>query len=348
MAESPLDLMLAQIAELVQGKIKGDDRIVINGVAPFDQARRTDITMAAEAKYTHRIEGCQAGAVIVPENCPATVGNLLLVENPRAAFAKIMAHFHPEPKSRDMVSKTACIGQHVSLGKQVDIGDFVSIGNHACVGDRVILGPGVFLGDHVVIGDDTTIAANVVIKAHCHLGRRGLIQAGTVIGSDGFGFAQEGGRHLKIPQTGNVIIGEDVEIGANNTIDRGTFGSTRIGNGVKTDNLVHIAHNVDVGDYTLLLAQVAIAGSVTIGKHTILAGQVGVAPHVTLGDQVMVGPQSGVGKSIPDKQVFTGTPAMPHRLFLKVSQILKSLPDLRKRILRMEKKIKEIKVHTRQ
>ncbi len=192
MAESPLDLMLAQIAELVQGKIKGDDQIVINGVAPFDQAR-----------------------------------------------------------------------------------------------------------------------------------------------------------HLKIPQTGNVIIGEDVEIGANNTIDRGTFGSTRIGNGVKTDNLVHIAHNVDVGDYTLLLAQVAIAGSVTIGKHTILAGQVGVAPHVTLGDQVMVGPQSGVGKSIPDKQVFTGTPAMPHRLFLKVSQILKSLPDLRKRILRMEKKIKEIKVHTR-
>jgi UDP-3-O-[3-hydroxymyristoyl] glucosamine N-acyltransferase len=341
MPESPLPLRLAQIAELVQGEIKGDDQISIDGVAPFDQAGHTDIAMAAEAKYMNRIDASQAGALIVPDTCPATAGNLLLVKNPRAAFAKVMAHFHPMPLPQDRISNNVRMGQHGSMGKQVEIGDFVSIGHHVNLGDRVILGPGVVVGDHVSIGDDTRVAANVVIKAHCRLGRRVLIQAGTIIGSDGFGFAQEDGRHLKIPQTGNVIIGDDVEIGANNTIDRGTFGSTRIGNGVKTDNLVHVAHNVVVGDHTLLIAQVGIAGSVTIGKNTIIAGQVGVAPHVTIGDYVMVGPQSGVGKSIADKQVFTGSPAMPHRLFLKVSQILQSLPDLRKRILRLEKKLRE-------
>ena len=342
MAESPLSLRLAQIAELVQGKISGDDQIVISGVAPFDQASHTDIAMAAEATYMHRIEECQAGALIVPKTCPVTTGNLLLVENPRVAFAKVMAHFYPVPRSKDKISKTARIGEHVSLGRQVEIGDFVTIGDRVKLGDRVILGPGVVLGDHVLIGADTTIAANVVIQAHCRLGKRVLIQAGTVIGSDGFGFAQEAGRHLKIQQTGNVIIGDDVEIGANNCIDRGTFGSTRIGNGVKTDNLVHVAHNVVVGDHSLLIAQAGIAGSVTIGKHVILAGQAGVVPHVTIGDRAVVGPQSGVGKSVPDNHVVTGSPAMPHRLFLKVSQTLQSLPDIRKRVLRLEKKLREL------
>ena len=342
MVESSLNLQLAQIAELVQGKIKGDDQITIRGVAPFDQARPADITLAAEAKYMNRIEECQAGALIVPETCPATTGNLLLVENPRVAFSKVMAYFYPPPKSQNRISKTARIGQHVSLGKQVEIGAFVSVGDHVKLGDGVIIGPGAILEDHVIIGDDTRIATHVVIGARCRIGQRGIIQAGTVVGSDGFGYAQEEGRHLKIPQTGNVIIGDDVEIGANNTIDRGTFGSTRIGNGVKTDNLVHIAHNVVVGNHTLLIAQVGIAGSVTIGKQAILAGQVGVVPHITIGDQVVVGPQSGVGQSIPDKQVFTGTPAMPHRLWLKVAKILQSLPDLRKRILRLEKKLPEV------
>jgi len=342
MIESPINLRLGQLAKLANGKIKGDDQIVICGVAPFDQAGPTDIALAAEAKFLNRVEECQAGALIVPEACQVKVGNLLLVQNPRAAFAKVMAHYYPARQSQNSISNTASFGDDVSMGKRVEIGDFVSIGNHVKLGDRVILGPGVVLGDHVVIGDDTTIAANVVIGTHCRLGCRGLIQAGTVIGCDGFGFAQEEGRHLKIAQTGNVLIGDDVEIGANNTIDRGTFGSTRIGNGVKTDNLVHIAHNVVVGDHTLLIAQVGISGSVTIGKHTILAGQVGVVPHISIGDRVMVGPQSGVGKSIADNQVFTGSPAMPHRLFLKVAHILQRLPDLRKRILRLEKKLKEI------
>jgi len=285
--------------------------------------------------------------LIVPETCPVTAGNLLLVENPRAAFAKIMAHFHPVPTPQDKISKTASIGQQVSMGQQVEIGAFVSIGDHVRIGDRVSISPGVVLGDHVHIGNDGVVGPNVVIGARCRLGSRVLVQAGTVIGSDGFGFAQEDGRHLKIPQTGNVVIGDDVEIGANNTIDRATFGSTTIGNGVKTDNLVHIAHNVAVGDHTMLIAQVGIAGSVTIGKHTIIAGQAGVVPHITVGDHVIVGPQTGVGKPIPDHQVITGTPGMPHRLYLKVARIFQNLPDLRNRIRQMHRRLEKIEKQIR-
>ena len=333
---------LADIAKLVGGEARGDAHLEISGIAPFEEASAHDIALAAEAKYLNRIDACGAGALIVPTTCEATRGNLVLVENPRAAFAKVMALFYPPARPRDDINERASIGRKVSMGSPVQIGPFVTIGDHAVIGDRVILQPGVVLGEGVIIGDDVTIGANVVIAERCRIGSRVLIHAGTVIGADGYGFAEAGQDYLKIPQTGNVIIGDDVEIGANNTIDRATFGSTRIGNGVKTDNLVHVAHNVSVGDHTLLIAQVGIAGSVTIGKHVILAGQVGVAPHVTIGDSVMVGPQSGIAKSIPENQVVTGTPGMPHGLFLKVQRIIQTLPDLRKRLLRLEKKIDKI------
>ena len=339
MSAAPITLSLAEIAEMVRGEIRGDDQIEISGVAPFQEATGRDISLAAEAGFLNRMGESRAGAFIVPVTCPEIDGNLVLVENPRAAFAKIMARFHPQAEPCDAVSDKAHIGKHVSMGGQVQIGPFVSIGDRVVIGHRVTLHPGVVLGDGVTVGDDSVIESNVVIMERCRIGDRVLIHAGTVIGGDGFGFAQENGCHVKIPQTGNVVIGDDVEIGANNTIDRGTFGSTRIGNGVKTDNLVHVAHNVTVGDHTLLIAQVGIAGSVSIGKHVILAGQVGVVPHVAIGDHVMVGPQSGIAKSIPDNQVVTGSPVMPHKLYLKVQGILHNLPDLRKRILRLEKKL---------
>lgn len=339
MAIAQLTLSLAEIAELVQGKIRGDDQIEISGVAPFEEATEQDISLAAEAKFLNRIGESKAGALIVPMTCHAADGNLVLVENPRAAFAKVMARFYPRAKPGGAVSDRANIGEHVSMGGDVQIGPFVSIGNHVTIGHRVIIHPGVVLGDGVTVGNDVIIEPNVVIMECCCIGNRVLIHAGTVIGADGFGFAPEGEQYVKIPQTGNVVIGDDVEIGANNTIDRATFGSTRIGNGVKTDNLVHVAHNVSVGDHTLLIAQVGIAGSATIGKHAILAGQSAVAPHITIGDHVVVGPQSGIAKSISDNQVFTGSPGMPHKHFLKVQRIIQSLPDLRKRILHLEKKL---------
>jgi UDP-3-O-[3-hydroxymyristoyl] glucosamine N-acyltransferase len=344
MSVAQITISLAEIAELVQGNLRGDDHMEISGVAPFEEACGQDISLAAEAKFLNRMGESGAGALIVPMTCDSDQGNLVLVENPKAAFAKVMARFYPQPKPSDTISDRADIGAHVSMGSDVQIGPFVSIGEHVSMGHRVTLHPGVVLGDDVCLGDDVVIEPNVVIMDRCHIGNRVLIHAGTIIGTDGYGFAPEGEAYLKIPQTGNVVIGNDVEIGANNTIDRATFGSTRIGNGVKTDNLVHVAHNVTVGDNTLLIAQVGIAGSVTIGQHTILAGQSAVVPHVSIGDNVMVGPQSGIAKSIPDNQVVTGSPGMPHRTFLKVQRIIQSLPDLRKRILRLEKKLKKIEI----
>ncbi len=259
---APIIISLAEICELVQGNLRGNPQVEIGGVAPFEEACEQDISLAADAKFLNRIDKSRAGALIVPMTCDSDQGNLVLVENPKAAFARVMARFYPQPKPSDTISDRADIGEHVSMGSDVQIGPFVSIGKHVTMGHRVTLHPGVVLGDDVTVGNDVVMEPNVVIMERCRIGNRVLIHAGTIIGTDGYGDAPEGEAYLKIPQTGNVVIGNDVEIGANNTIDRATFGSTRIGNGVKTDNLVHVAHNVTVGDNTLLIAQAGVAGSV--------------------------------------------------------------------------------------
>jgi UDP-3-O-[3-hydroxymyristoyl] glucosamine N-acyltransferase len=211
------------------------------------------------------------------------------------------------------------------------------------VGERVWLHAGVVIGDKVTIGNDVVIYANVTIQEGVIIGDRVIIHSGTVIGSDGFGFAPDGNSYHKLPHTGIVHIDDDVEIGANNAIDRGTFGKTHIGQGVKTDNLVHVAHNVTVGKNTILVAQVGISGSVTIGKNAILAGQAGVAGHLTIGDNATVGPQTGVGKPVPDGQIVSaGIPEMPHRLWLRVVRTIPKLPDISKRLLGLEKRLKKI------
>ncbi|RLI67760.1 MAG: UDP-3-O-(3-hydroxymyristoyl)glucosamine N-acyltransferase, partial [Candidatus Gerdarchaeota archaeon] len=195
------------------------------------------------------------------------------------------------------------------------------------------------VGDGVRIGNDVIINSNVSVLKDCKIGNRVIIHAGSVIGSDGFGFANDGNRYHKIPQIGIVRIDDDVEIGACNTIDRATFGQTWIKRGVKTDNLVHIAHNVVVGEDTVLVAQVGISGSVTIGNHAILAGQAGVAQHVNIGDRVTIGGQSGISKSVPSDQIISGTPGMPHRLWLKTSSVITKLPDMKKQLNNLEKRM---------
>jgi UDP-3-O-[3-hydroxymyristoyl] glucosamine N-acyltransferase len=217
----------------------------------------------------------------------------------------------------------------------------VVIGANVNIGERVWLHPGVVIGDNVSIGNDCIIYPNTTILERCIIADRVIIHAGTVIGSDGFGFAPDGKSYHKIPHTGNVQIDDDVEIGANNTIDRATFGTTHIGRGVKTDNLVHIAHNVIVGENTVIVAQVGVSGSVTIGKNVILAGQAGVAGHLTIGDGATVGPQTGVGKPVPEGQIVSsGIPEMPHRLWLRVQRLIPKLPDFNRRLSQLEKKIK--------
>ncbi len=338
-----MKVSIGKLADLVQGRVIGVSKITVDGEAPYELAGRQDITVASNAQYVNQINDCQAAAVIVPLGTEATGLNLIQVDNPMVAFAKVVQFFHPPTKPYDGIHPQAVIGREFTHGEKLSVGASAVIGNQVTFGDRVWLYPGVIIGDQAVIGDDVIIHSNATIQERTIIGNRVIIHAGSVIGSDGFGFAPDGTVYHKIPHTGIVQIEDDVEIGANNTIDRGPFGKTRVGKGVKTDNLVHIAHNVNVGENTVLVAQVGISGSVTIGKNSILAGQAGIAGHLSIGNRVTVGPQTGVGKSVPDGQIVSaGIPEMPHRLWLRVVRTIPKLPDISKRLLGLEKKLKTI------
>jgi UDP-3-O-[3-hydroxymyristoyl] glucosamine N-acyltransferase len=337
-----MELSLDTIAGIVNGEIKGDKNKKICGGAPFDDASGDEITFAGNAKFLKKIEETDAGAVIVPRDFQGGTKNILQVDNPQLAFAMVLNLFYPPLKQEPGISSYACIGKNFVCGREASIAPFVVIGNNVTVGHGITLGPNVVVGDNVVIGNHVQIYPNVTILERCTIGNRVVIHAGTVIGSDGFGFAPDGKKYYKIPHTGIVRIDDDVEIGAGNTIDRATFGKTWIKSGVKTDNLVHIAHNVTVGENTVLVAQVGISGSVTIGKNAILAGQAGVAGHLTIGDNVTVGGQAGVAKSVPSGQIVSGTFAMPHQLWLRVQRILPKLPEVKKKLEEIEKRLKKI------
>ena len=335
-----MELLLSRIAEITQGEVIGDMNKIIRAVAPFDVAGEDDITFASEAKYLKWVDQTGAGAVIVPKNFETSTKNIVRVDNPRLAFVKILELFHPCPKPTLGINSKASIGKQFSHGREISLAPFVAVGDNVTLGHRVTLHPGVVIGDEVVIGDDVKIHPNVTILDRCRIGNRVTIHAGSVIGSDGFGFVPEGDKYYKIPHTGIVQIDDDVEIGAANTIDRATFGKTWIQEGVKTDNLVHIAHNVTVGKNSVLVAQVGISGSVTIGRNVILAGQAGVAGHLTIGNNVTIGAQSGIAKSVPDGEVLSGSVAMPHRIWLRVQKIIPQLPELKKRLSEIERKLK--------
>lgn len=336
------ELTVREIAELVGGEIVGDSDIVIRGVSSFDDAGPDDITFAVSAGYKQRLDETGAAAVIVSRTVSESQKILVRVENPILALAKVSTLFHSVHRPVVGVSQHAHVGKSFRCGADVSIYPGVFVGDDVTLGDRVTIHSGVVIDDRVMVGDDVVLYPNVCILERCEIGDRVIIQAGSVIGSDGFGFAPDEGRYHKIPQTGIVRIDDDVEIGACNTVDRATFGRTWIKRGVKTDNLVHIAHNVVVGEDTVLVAQVCIAGSVTIGDHAILAGQAGISQHVSIGNRVTVGPQAGVAKSIPDDQIVSGSPEMPHRLWLRVSHIIPKLPEMKKKIRELEKRIEQL------
>ncbi|MFC1811264.1 UDP-3-O-(3-hydroxymyristoyl)glucosamine N-acyltransferase [Thermodesulfobacteriota bacterium] len=337
-----MEVSLAKLAKLVGGEVTGDLKKKIRGVAPFDDAAGDDITLAGKVSYLKRIDTTDAGAVIVPMDFQGSSKNIVRVENPQLAFARALNLFHPPSKREVGINKNAHIGHRFACGKDISIAPFVVIRDNVAMGDRVTLHPGVVIGDDVVIGNDVEIYPNVTILDRCRIGNRVTINAGTVIGSDGFGFAPDGEKYYKIPQTGIVQIDDDVEIGACNTIDRATFGKTWIKSGTKTDNLVMIGHNVTVGENTILISQVGISGSTTIGRNAVLAGQAGLSGHLTIGDNVVIGPKAGVVKSIPDGEVVSGSPEMPHRLWLRVHRIIPRLPELKKRLLEVEKRLRKM------
>jgi UDP-3-O-[3-hydroxymyristoyl] glucosamine N-acyltransferase len=335
-----MEILLSEIAKLVDGRIKGDLKKKISGVAPFEHATDDDITFVDSAKLTKKISETKAGAVIVPMGVEAVSNNIVKVENPRVAFAKVMNLFCPASKPKSGISSSAHIGENLIYGKEISIAPFAVIGNNVTIGDRVIINSCVVLGDHVKIGNDTSIYPNVTINERCIIGNRVIIHSGSIIGSDGFGFAPDGEKYYKIPQTGIVRIDDDVEIGAGNTIDRATFGKTWICRGVKTDNLVHIAHNVTVGEDTVIIAQTGIAGSSTIGRHAAISGQVAIAGHITVGDHVQIAGKAGVTKSVASGEIVSGTPAIPHRLWLRVQSVIPKLPELKNGIRKIEKRLK--------
>jgi UDP-3-O-[3-hydroxymyristoyl] glucosamine N-acyltransferase len=337
---------LGELARLVGGELQGDSELRVSGVAGLEEAQINQLSFVVGPKYLPLARASEAGALIVPPKLRDINKPLIITDNPYLAFAKILSLFTPKPRPPLGVSSKAHIGAEVKVGDSVSIQPNVYVGDSTVLGDRVSLHGGVYIGSEVCIGHDTILYPNVTILDRCIIGDRVTIHSGTVVGSDGFGFAQDGNSYFKIPQVGIVQIDDDVEIGANCTIDRATMGKTWIQRGVKIDNLVQIAHNVVVGEDGIIVAQVGISGSTKVGKNVILAGQVGVTGHLEIGDNVRVGAQSGIAKSIPPGQTVSGSPAISHRDWLKNCQILSRLPELRKKILNLEKRLAAIEEAT--
>lgn len=338
-----MEISLSGLLQWTDGRIVGDPQKTVSGVAPFDAATVRDITFADLPKILRKINDTNAGAVLVPEDFAGQCRtSLILCKSPRLAFAKIVNVLSPPVRPSQGISAMARIGRNFSAGRDAHIAPCVVIEDNTRIGDRAVIRPHVYIGEGTVIGDDADIYPNVSIMNGCVIGNRVVIHSGTVIGSDGYGFTPDGRRHYKIPQKGIVQIDDDVEIGANNAIDRATFGKTWIKQGVKTDNLVHIAHNVVVDENTLIVAQVGIAGSTTIGKNVILAGQAGITGHLSIGDRAVVGPQAGIIRSVPAGEVVSGTPQMPHKTWLRIHQILLRLPELKNKITEIEKRLETL------
>ncbi len=337
-----MEVTLRHIADSLGGAIEGDDSLVINGISSLTLAEEGEISFMADPGLRDQLRVTRASAVIVKTRTDLFPGPQVIVPDPYLAYARVAAMFAPGPPRFEGVSEKAVIGEGVLLGKGVSVYPFVYVGREAVIGDGAILFPGVYIGDGVHIGEGTVLYPNVSVLPNCIIGRNVIIHAGSVIGSDGFGYARDGDASVKIPQTGTVQIGDEVEIGANTTIDRASFGKTVIERGVKTDNLVQIGHNVVVGEHTIIVAQAGIAGSTRIGKNVIIGPQAGVIDHLEIGDRAMVVGGSGVAKSIPAGAVVSGFPAMPHRLWLKTSGHIRRLPEYFDKLRELEKRIKEL------
>ncbi len=336
---------MQDLATMVEGVAVGDNSRQISGVEAIESAGPEQITFLAKAKEAHLLESTGAGAAIVPRNVsgPANLP-LIQVADPYLAAAIIHNHFLAATFIATGVHVRAVVGNDCVLAENISIGPLAVLGNRVRVGERVAIEAGVVIEDDVVIGDDCTIKANVTICKGSMLGNRVVIHPGTVIGSDGYGYATtKRGEHVKRPQVGCVRIDDDVEIGANCCIDRATFGLTWIKAGVKIDNLVQIAHNVVVGENSLIVAQVGIAGSCVLGRNVVIGGQAGLASHLRLGDRVMVAAQSGIHGNHQAGEVLGGTPAIPVHQWAKCSSVYARLPELHSEVRKLSKAVAQLR-----
>jgi UDP-3-O-[3-hydroxymyristoyl] glucosamine N-acyltransferase len=329
----------AEIAQLLAGEVIGDGAAVLTGFATADTAKPGDLTFAETGEYFAAAEKSAATAIIAGNNSSSANKIVIRVANPRLAFAKALAVFFPEPEFAAGIHPSAVITRSAQIDPTAHIGPHCTIGERVKLGANVVLQAGDCIGDDSVLGNDVNLFPNVTIYPRTQIGRRVRIHAGTVIGSDGYGYVLDNGIHRKVPQVGSVVIGDDVEIGANVTVDRGALGATVIGRGTKVDNLVQIAHNVQIGEHCLVIAQVGIAGSSRLGNHVILAGQAGISGHLKIGNHVTIGAQAGVMTDIPDGEKWLGSPAQPDKEFKRQVIALRRMPDLLKKIAAWEKKL---------
>jgi len=327
-----------EIAQHIGGEVVGDKNAILKNFAPAESAQAGDLTFAENEDYFSCAEQSAATAVIADERFKSTRKILIRVPNARIAFAKAMALFFPERTYTAGIHPAAVVAASAQINSTAHIGPHCVIGERVKIGARSILQAGNFVGDDSKLGEDVNLFPNVTVYARTEIGNRVRIHANTVVGSDGFGYVQDGGVHLKVPQIGNVVIGDDVEIGAGVTIDRGALGSTVIGKGTKIDNLVQIAHNVEIGEGSIIVAQVGISGSTKLGKYVILAGQVGLAGHLKIGNQVTVAAKSGVMTDIPDGEKWLGIPAQPDKKTKRQLIAIQHLPDLLKRVAELERR----------
>ena len=332
---------LDQLAELVGGKPVGQSDLIISGVSELQNGKQGTISFLENPKYKKYLDATKASAVIVSDSSLLNRQNGIVVQNPQLAFSKILNVFCPRYTIQKGIHPTAVIDSSVHLGDAVSVGANAVIKANVTIGEGTNVGPNSVIGCNAVIGKECRIHSRVTIYHECTIGDRVVIFSGTVIGSDGFGFVTEENTHYKIPQIGKVIIGSDVEIGANCAIDRATIGETIIGDMTKLDNLIHIAHNVKIGVGCLLAAGVGISGSVTIEDYCILAGQSGVVPHVSIGTKSIIAVQSGVTKSLKGGEIYSGMPARKIHEQNKKDAVLSSIPMLKSRIEKLEKIILE-------
>ncbi len=334
---------LNELAVLVEGEVVGDGNLQISGLNGIDYADAGEITFITSAKKTGQLAGCKASACIVPMECADLDLPCIRVQNPDLAAAVIHNHLLEVKFEAQGVVQPTHIGNKCSIPDEVTIGPMVCIGDRVTIGERVLIYPGVVLGSDTVIGDDTVLHANVSVAQGSIIGKRVMIHANASIGSDGFGYAtDQSGNHVKKPQVGNVQIDDDVDIGANSCVDRAAFGTTRIRRGVKIDNQVMVAHNVDVGENSILVGQVGIAGSTSLGRNVVLGAKAGLAGHLKIEDRVMVAGMGGVHTNLKAGTVVGGVPAIDIKKWGKATASYARLPEMRKDLKKLRRDVDKL------
>lgn len=332
---------LAELAELLNGKVLGDGAIEVTGVTNIDDAGTGDITFAVPP-HLEKAGNSKAAAVVLPDSVTEYSKPAIVVSNPRLAFTRLLELFTPSQKVERGVHATAVVGTNVKLGNNVALLPYTVIADNVEIGDNTVIYPYSYIGHSSRIGSDSLIYPNVTVRENCQIGNRVILHSGAVIGSDGFGFVTVEKRHRKVPQVGNVILEDDVEIGANVAIDRATTGSTVVKAGTKIDNLVHLAHNVVIGENCFLVAQTGIAGSAKVGNNVTFAGQCGSAGHLTIGDNCVFAARAAAISDVPSGSFYAGFPARPHREWIKGEAAVSKVPDLIRKVRELERRLSEL------